>query len=57
MFVLRGAIAGSLSVCLTHVLTPLRISVIVRSGEMVNVRTLVDPNDGRASATILDLLR
>jgi hypothetical protein len=51
MFVLRGAVAGRLSVRLAHVRAPLRISVIVRSWEMVDVRFL-----GCARAAILSLL-
>jgi hypothetical protein len=56
-FVLRCAVAGRLCVSLAHVRASLRISVIMRPWEMVDVRFLIDPNDGCARATILDLLR
>jgi hypothetical protein len=57
MFVLRGAVAGRLSVGLAHIRAALRASIIARAWEMVDVRFLVDPNYGCAWATILDLLR
>jgi hypothetical protein len=57
MFVLRRAVAGRLSVGLAHVRAPLRISIIVRPWEMVDVRFLIDPNDGCTRAAILGLLR
>jgi hypothetical protein len=43
--VLRRAIACRLRFRLTHVSAAFRVAVIPRTGEMVDVRVLIDPND------------
>ena len=43
--VLRRTIACRLRFCLTHVSAAFRVAVIPRTGEMIDVRVLIDPND------------
>jgi hypothetical protein len=43
--VLRRAIACRLRFRLTHVSAAFRVAVIPRTGEMIDVRVLIDPND------------
>ena len=43
--VLRRAITRSLSFRLAHVSAAFRVAVIPRTGEMIDVRVLIDPND------------
>jgi hypothetical protein len=43
--VLRRAIARRLRFRLTHVSAAFRVAVIPRTGEMIDVRVLIDPND------------
>ncbi len=56
LLVLGGAVAGRRRAGLAHVLTTLRVPVIVRAGEVVDVRVLLHPNEGRPGAAVLDLL-
>jgi hypothetical protein len=56
-FVLSGAVAGRLSVCLAHVGALLGVAVITGAGKVINVRVLVYPNDSRSGAAVLRFLR
>ena len=53
---LKRPVAGRLRVSLAHIRAALRVSVVVRSWEMVDVRLLVYPNYRRARAAILSSL-
>ena len=55
--ILRGSVAGRLSVCLAHVGAPLGVAIISRSSKVIDVRVLVHPNDGRSRAAVLCFLR
>ena len=46
LFVLCSSVTGGLGVCLAHIGALLRVAVVAPSGEVVNVRLRVDPNDG-----------
>src|SRR5271156_4723119 len=46
LFVFRGPVAGGLSIRLAHIGPLLRVAVVAPSGEVVNVRLRVDPDDG-----------
>jgi hypothetical protein len=55
--VLRRPTTGCLSVGLAHIRAPLRVAVVAGSGEVIDVRVLVDPNDCRSGAAGLSFLR
>jgi hypothetical protein len=55
--VLRRTIAGRLGVGFAHISALLCVAVVAGSGEVIDVRVLVDPNDRRAGAAGLSFLR
>jgi hypothetical protein len=55
--VLRCAVTRRLRVRLAHISALLRVTVIARPGEVVDVGLLVDPNHGRSRAAILSFRR